>query len=70
MTDTRILRYPDVARITGLSRKTVERRIAAGEFPTPVRLGQGARAVGFRSDEVQEWIRSRPRATEPASASA
>ena len=64
MADTqRILRYPEVARITGLCRKTVERRVASGEFPAPVRLGRTARAVGFLSHEVQEWINSRPRAT-------
>ena len=58
--ETRILRYPDVQRMTGLSRKTVERRLAAGDFPVPVRLGK--RAVGFLSDEVQAWLKSQPRA--------
>ncbi len=46
--------------MTGLSRKTVERRLAAGDFPVPVRLGK--RAVGFLSDEVQAWLKSQPRA--------
>ena len=55
-----ILRYPKVTRVTGLSRKTIERRLQAGQFPTPVRLG--SRAVGFRSDEVEAWIKDRPRA--------
>ena len=57
---TRVLRYPDVQRMTGLSRKTVERRLKAGDFPVPVRLGR--RAVGFLADEVERWIRERPRA--------
>ena len=57
---TRILRYPDVQRVTGLNRKTIERRVKADRFPVPVRLG--ARAVGFRSDEIEAWIKARPRA--------
>ena len=56
---TRILRYPEVMRVTGLSRKTIERRLKADCFPVPVRLG--ARAVGFRSDEVETWIKAQPR---------
>ena len=60
--ETRILRYPDVERVTGLSRKTLERRLAAGDFPVPVRLGR--RAVGFLSHEVQEWLKSQPRANQ------
>ena len=55
----RILRYPDVARVTGLSRKTIERRLHAGNFPVPIRLG--TRAVGFLSDEVEAWLRDQPR---------
>lgn len=57
---TRILRYPEVCRTTGLSRKTVERRIAAGDFAVPIKLGP--RAVGFRSDEIEAWIKAQPRA--------
>lgn len=56
----RILRYPEVQAVTGLSRKSIERRLRAGTFPKPVKLG--ARAVGFRSDEVEAWIKNRPRA--------
>ena len=56
-----VLRYPDVVRVTGLSRKTIERRLHAGNFPVPIRLG--TRAVGFLSDEVEAWLRDQPRAT-------
>ena len=62
---TRILRYPDVQRVTGLSRKTIERRLETGNFPVPVKLG--SRAVGFLSDEVEAWIRDQPRVTPNAS---
>lgn len=55
-----ILRYPDAVRVTGLSRKSIERRIRAGTFPRPVKLG--TRAVGFRSDHIEAWIRERPEA--------
>ena len=56
-----VLRYPDVVRVTGLSRKTIERRLQAGNFPKPIQLGT-ARAVGFRSDELEAWIKNQPRA--------
>ena len=55
-----LMRYPEVTAATGLSRKTIERRLNAGSFPQPVRLG--ARSVAFRSDEVAQWIDDRPRA--------
>lgn len=53
--DTRILRFPEVVNRTGLSRSTVYGRIRAGDFPTPVPLGDG-RAVGFIEGEVSAWI--------------
>lgn len=50
-----ILRLPNVLKVTGLSRSSLNRRMAAGEFPPPVSLGSG-RAVGWISDEVQQWL--------------
>ena len=61
----RILRYPQVIEISGLSRRSIERRINDGVFPVPVQLG--ARAVGFRSDEIEEWIKAQPRARSASS---
>lgn len=47
-------RLADVIRITALSRSSIYRRIAAGEFPPQVSLG--GRATGWRRAALQEWI--------------
>ena len=49
-----ILRRKQVQTRTGLSRSTIYLRIAEGNFPPPVSLG--ARAVGWRQNEIDEWI--------------
>ena len=59
--EQKILRRLDVQRITGLSKATLWRLVKAGDFPRPIRLG--ARAVGWKADEISAWIESRPRAT-------
>ncbi len=47
-------RLADVVRITALSRSSIYRRIAAGEFPPQVSLG--GRATGWRREALQAWI--------------
>ncbi|WP_395687110.1 helix-turn-helix transcriptional regulator [Caenimonas koreensis] len=47
-------RLADVIRITALSRSSIYRRIAAGEFPLQVSLG--GRATGWRREALQAWI--------------
>jgi prophage regulatory protein len=54
----RMLRLPEVIEITGLSRMTIYRREAEGEFPKRRRLGRNA--VGWVAEEVDQWIQSRP----------
>lgn len=56
----KILRKPDVERITGLSHCTIWRLERAGEFPQRIKLS--ANTVGWRSDEIADWIDSRLRA--------
>jgi prophage regulatory protein len=58
----RILRRPEVLRITGLSASSVLRMERSGRFPRHVRLP--GHAVGWREDEVQEWIDSLARGGE------
>lgn len=53
----RILRLPEVIKITGLPRSTIYLYIEKGEFPKQVQLTK--RSVGWRSKEVQEFIDSR-----------
>jgi len=61
MEPDRIIRRPELLRITGLSRATVYRQCKEGAFPAPVQLGPNS--VGWLESEVQEWIGSRERAT-------
>jgi prophage regulatory protein len=56
----RLERLPAVMARSGLGRSLIYAKILAGEFPIPVKLGE--RAVAWRSDEVDAWIESRPRA--------
>jgi prophage regulatory protein len=54
-----LIRYPDVQRMTGLSRATIYRRIAAGDFPKSVPLSSSTARnapVGFVLAEVKAWI--------------
>ena len=60
---TRILREPEVHRLTGLSRVTRWRLEREGTFPQRVQLGKNA--VGWREDEITGWIQSRPRSLTP-----
>ncbi len=54
-----ILREPEVKRMTALSRVTRWRMENAGKFPSRVQLG--ANSVGWRKDEIEDWLESRPR---------
>ncbi len=53
----RILRLKDVIQKTGLSRSTIYAYMKEGRFPQAIRLG--ARAVGWRECEIEEWIKRR-----------
>lgn len=55
----KILRVPEVTTITGLSRVTLWRLERKGQFP--VRLRLSVNSVGWREDEVLDWVDSRPR---------
>jgi len=55
----KILRFPQVATITGLSRATVFRLEREGEFPSRIHVGK--RGVGWKSSEISAWLESRPR---------
>jgi prophage regulatory protein len=54
----RLLRMPEVVKLTGLSREGVYKAIKTNDFPRPRKITK--RASAFRSDEVQAWIDSRP----------
>lgn len=46
----RILRFPEVKSLSGLSRSTIYLRILEGLFPRPILLGP--RMVGWRESEI------------------
>ena len=56
----KIIRLPEVRERTGLSRSSIWRlENKEGDFPSRRKLGDGA--VGWIEEEVEEWIRSRPK---------
>ena len=58
----KILREPEVLERVGISRSTLYRWIKSGDFPEPVQLGPpGSRAKGWIEEEIEEWLRSRPK---------
>lgn len=50
----RIVRMPALLECVGLSESEVRRRIKAGTFPRPVKLGP--RAIGFVVADVDAWL--------------
>ena len=58
--EPKILRLPEVARLTGLGKTTIHRRYRDGTFPRPLRLGP--KSIGWRREEILEWLESLPRA--------
>ena len=56
--EKRALKLEEVLGLVSLSSATVYRMMSRGEFPRPVRVG--VRAARWRSDEVEEWLASRP----------
>jgi prophage regulatory protein len=50
-----VLRLPQLAKVLGVSESTIRR---LPNFPAPIQLG--CRAIGWRTDQVAEWVDSRP----------
>ena len=58
-----ILRTPALLDLICLSRTSLWRRVRAGDFPAPVRLGGArSRAVGWRRADVERWLEALPTA--------
>ena len=54
-----IERLPDVLSRIGMRRSWLFAAVAAGDFPKPLKLGR--RAVGWRSQDIDQWIEDRSR---------
>ena len=53
----RIMRLPEVKASTGFGRAWIYQLMSEGKFPKARRIG--ARAVGWPSDEIEQWINDR-----------
>ncbi|MCL7404909.1 AlpA family phage regulatory protein [Paradonghicola geojensis] len=55
---TELERLPSVVQRTTLSRSHLYALMKEGKFPKPIKLG--ARSVGWRVEDVEAWIATRP----------
>lgn len=53
----RLLRRPDVEKLTGLRRSSVYRLARIGQFPKPLKIGP--RASAWDAGAVHQWIEQR-----------
>ena len=59
-----LMRRQEVEELCNLKRSVIYRMIRDGKFPQPLKISGGARgAVRWRRDEIENWIKSLPRAT-------
>ncbi len=57
MSHSKFLRINKVTDASGLSRSSVYRLARLGHFPKPVKIGLSA--VGWLSEEIDQWIAER-----------
>lgn len=55
---SRVLRAREVVAEIGVSKATLYRWIGSGQFPPPIKLGPGS--VGWRREDIEEWLAGRP----------
>ena len=60
MSTETLLSFAQVQARVGLSHSEIYRRVRAGTFPKPLKLGP--RCVRWRSSEIDSWIDALPRA--------
>lgn len=53
-----LLRINEVALLIGLSKHSIRGLVAAGTFPSPVKVG--VRGVAWRRTEIDAWIAALP----------
>lgn len=57
--ENKLLRLPQTLELSGLKRATLYRFVKEGHFPKPVKMSDFGRCVAWRSQDVEEWIKSR-----------
>ncbi|EJE8548861.1 AlpA family transcriptional regulator [Vibrio vulnificus] len=50
----KIMRLPEVIKMTGLSRSTIYLSMSKGSFPLSISLGE--RAVGWLETDIEQWL--------------
>jgi prophage regulatory protein len=55
----RVLRMAATMDMVGLRETQIREKVAAGEFPKPIRLSASGRAVGFLEHELEEYLDAR-----------
>jgi prophage regulatory protein len=53
----RMLRRPEVEKLTGMKCSTLYDNMAAGNFPKPVKIGR--RAVAWPESVIRNWVAER-----------
>jgi prophage regulatory protein len=53
----KIYRVKEVCEMTGLPVSTLYAKMLNKEFPRPIKLGR--RSVGWRSRDIEQWLKSR-----------
>ena len=60
--DNRLVKIEEVLRVCCISRATLYRRLAEGEFPAPVHVGP--RVARWRVSDINSWLEALPDAAE------
>lgn len=60
---TAVLKLPAVQLKTQLSRSSIYRLEAEGNFPKRIQIGAG-HSVAWYEHEIEEWLNSRPRVSD------
>jgi prophage regulatory protein len=55
----RVLRMAATMDMVGLRESQIREKVAAGEFPKPIRLSASGRAVGFLEHELEAYLDER-----------
>lgn len=53
----RVMRRPEVERITGLSRSSIYRGMASDDFPRAITLSK--KSVGWLASDIESWLAAR-----------
>ena len=56
---TRLLRVAEVLERVGFGRSQLYRKISAGTFPQPVKIGE--KSIRFLESDVEAWVAGLPR---------